>query len=152
LRSEVGEMLLLLARTRARDDVAAAELLLSSAEACFPEGRVPPVLWRQRAALEADRGRAEELEERAKNAPRESAQDFYLEGAWLASQQRFRDALPLLRQATRRDPEHFAAWFTAAVCLTALGQDGDAIAAYSVAIALQPGFVWGHYNRGTVHL
>jgi tetratricopeptide (TPR) repeat protein len=120
----------------------------------FPPGAAPPTLWKLRAQLAAELGHAEEAAEasrRADEAPT-SVESLYLDGAEHAVAGRFRKALPLLQEATRRDPQNFLAWFVQGYCHDLLFQYSDAITCYTVCIALRPDFAPGHYNRGLARL
>src|SRR5262249_32002024 len=120
LRREVGELLLLLARGRAwpvtadrRDEPARREAVRAAldvnrrAEACSPEGTAPAARWLQRADLYRQLGENAEADKwhhhAAGLAPR-TAHDYYLLAREHRAAGRPREAIALLREATRLDP------------------------------------------------
>lgn len=167
LAGAVGELLLLTARAlliQAQDvaDQSQRGKLLATALAmneraavCSPQQAMSPALWRQRAALRArsgDKTGAAECDSKADKLPLHTAQDLY----WLASDHvaagRLREALPLLQNATRLDPQNYWAWFVLANCYDRLALDVRAEGCYGSCIALEPRFVWAHFNRGLAYL
>src|SRR5262249_9637706 len=70
----------------------------------------------------------------------------------LVLQGRYREALPLLQNATSLEPQGFWAWCALGICYDGLSRPADAVAAYSTSIALWPSFPWTYYNRGLAHL
>lgn len=162
LRKDVGELLFLASRgtelLAVGDDRASLETALAlnaRAESHHPDGDVPRALWLQRAAILERLGRAEEartLSENAATGPLKSARDHYLLGAEHAVHGRFREAIPLLNEASRLDPKHYWAWFLLGFCHDGLAQDGRAEACYGTCIALWPEAHWAWFNRGIVYL
>src|SRR5262249_24992743 len=55
-------------------------------------------------------------------------------------------------EAVRLDPRGFRAWFVLARCHDAAGRSADAVACYGTCVALEPDYVWSHFNRGLAHL
>ncbi len=168
LRREAGDLLLLLARARSLPDAArahdepsrqrevrAALALNRQAEGCFAAEAVPPALWLQRADLHrqlGERAEAEACRVRVAGLKPESAEDHYLLAREHAAAGRPREALPLLREATRRDPQHFWAWFLLGNCQDELGDDGSAVSCYGSCIVLAPHAPAAFFNRGLAHL
>jgi tetratricopeptide (TPR) repeat protein len=167
LRRDLGELLLLVARTETstgrdrKQDLADARQRLEKtlelnrlAEACF-EDDVPAALWWQRADIVrqlGDRAEGARLRERAENTPPRSADDFYLSARELVGQGEPHKAVPLLRQATRLDPRHYWAWYLLGRCLGDVGEDVKAATCYSVCIALQPQSANAYFQRGLAHI
>jgi serine/threonine protein kinase/Tfp pilus assembly protein PilF len=167
LRREIGELLLLLARTenladrdRSPDPSDARRRLEKTlelnrlAEACF-DAEAPAALWWQRADLVRQLGDAAEgdrLRSRAEETPPQTADDFYLSAVELAGQDQAAKAVELLRQATRLDPRHYRAWFLLGKRLSDQGAEVQAGTCYSVCIALQPQSAPAHFGRGVVNM
>jgi tetratricopeptide (TPR) repeat protein len=162
LRGEVGELLLVLARTLAEkaDDRAEARTgealeLNRRAEACFAVDEQPRELWLQRARLCAqggDREAAVEAQMRADALPVETVRARTLEARRLTHAGRFRDALPLLvAPAVRETPDHFWAWFLLGLCRQGLGDHARAVTCYTTCIALVPELADPYRNRGLAY-
>jgi serine/threonine protein kinase/Tfp pilus assembly protein PilF len=165
LRDDVGGLLLLLAGSTISEmprdvlgpqqPIEEALRLNRLAEQCYPAEAAPRVLWTQRARLVAALGQkdqAQRLLERAKEGSERNgeavlaARELVLAGRWF-------DALPLLREGVRRDPQDFAAWFLLGNCyLEGLAREADAVACYSTCIALWPEFHGSYFNRGLAEL
>ena len=149
LREDMGELLLLLAGAVARQDQLDLALRLNALAAdCFPADTVPRALWRQRAELARSAGHAEEarhFEERAEEAPPHAPRDRYLFLLTEYRQQgRLPEALPLLREASRRQSDNFSVWMILGNCYAELGKPAEAVECYDMAGALWP--------RGTLAL
>lgn len=132
-----------------------AVLFNERAERDGADRNLPHALWSQRAHLLAMLGNqrgADRFQARADGAAPQNGQDAYLSGRDLAVRGRLRDALPLLQQATRDDPRHLPAWFLLGRCHDGLAQDKDALACYTVCIALEPGTAAAFLFRGVIHL
>ena len=164
---EVGDLLRLWARmTVLRQDggraaaLAAALDLNRKAEACSPRAAVLRVVWRQRADLLRQLGRADEARRLPPRPPRDlaeeaapaSARDLALDAAEHAASDRYADALGRLEEATRSDPRSFWAWLDRGLCHEPLGQPGDAAACYGTCIALAPEFAPLYFKRGLAYL
>ena len=164
LRGHVGELLVLLAqatalraelRTAAERDAALVEALRLNELAgnCLPdEARA---VREQRAGLvlrRSDAAEARRLKELAEASPPQTARDFYLSAAGHVAAGGVAEAVPLLEEATRREPRHFWAWFLLGVCHDRQGRDVHAEGCYGACIALWPDFPWSHFNRGLTHL
>ena len=167
LKESMAELLLLLARallvhgrdqvagTQTRESLEKALVLNERAAACSADAAASPALWQQCSTLYerlGDSAKTQESLARAEQLPLRCAADHY----WLASDHvaagRLREALPLLQDATRLEPQNFWAWFVLANCWDRLSVDGEAKACYGTCIALQPSFPWAHFNRGLVLL
>ncbi len=125
------------------------------AERCYAPDAVPSTVWSQRAELargQGDADRAQLWQERADQTPTRTARDHYLAATEHAVRGRYREALPLLKTATRLDPEFFWAWFVRGVCHAQLSQNHEALACDNACIALRPHYGWSYYNRGLTQL
>jgi serine/threonine protein kinase/tetratricopeptide (TPR) repeat protein len=108
-------------------------------------------LWRQRTELArtlGDPALAQQAKEKATATPVQTVRDLYLTAHEYAQDGEYRRALPLLQEATRRDPQNFPAWAVQGNCHDALAQDVDAAACYSACIALRPKHYLPWFNRG----
>jgi serine/threonine protein kinase/Tfp pilus assembly protein PilF len=167
LRDEVGELLLLLAdgtsrqalyqadgeRRREQIQLAMRWNSLAEARAFGEEGS--PALWRQRADLARLLGEDTEVQRasvRARETPVRTIRDLYLTAHEYFREGNPRAAIPLLQEATRRDPQNFPAWAVLANCHNELAQDEHALACYSACIALRPGFYPSWLDRGLIYL
>jgi eukaryotic-like serine/threonine-protein kinase len=165
LFEHLGEMLFLLARvtgdravrewhdTSSDPELRQALDLNTLALGCYDGRAVPRALWEQRADLARFLDGAEEHRARreARETPPRPDKDGFLSAHRHAAQGNYRKALPLLRQATQRDPQSFAAWFVRGVCHLELLQDAEAAACFNSCVALAPEFPWSWYNRGLAH-
>ena len=70
----------------------------------------------------------------------------------LAARGRYREALGYASSAARQAPDDFGAWYLTARCRDALGEPGEALAAYSTCIALRPASARAYLARGTLAL
>jgi serine/threonine protein kinase/Flp pilus assembly protein TadD len=167
LREEVPEGLLLLAQATSAQAIGAADRpkqedqfrlalhLNERAEACTGSDQVSRALLLQRADLVGLLGRdpdAQRLREEASRVPLRTPTDYYLLATEHVSHGRFREAVPLLQEATEQDPQHFGAWFALGNCHDNLTQDAEAVACYSASMGLRPKFPWSYFNRGLVYL
>jgi serine/threonine protein kinase/predicted Zn-dependent protease len=162
LSDNVADLLFLLAdaaRQRvssspaARNDGALREALEMNglALASYPTGQAQQSLWRQRAALATLAGLQDEqrrAEAEAAKAPARPDKDAFLTAYLSYTSGKYREALPLLRQATLYDPQSFVAWFARGLCHYSLLQDSDAVACFNSCVALRPDFAWSWFNRG----
>ncbi len=166
LRREAGVLLLVLAGAQARptavapgvvrDDapVRAALKLNEQAETCYADD-LPPALWLQRANLLrrlGDAVAAKQYRARADGMPPRTAQDHYLLAREQVAAGRSREALLLLRTATRLEPRDFWTWFLLGNCYDDLQEDLQAVMCYNVCAALSPNDPWPYFNRGLAHL
>jgi eukaryotic-like serine/threonine-protein kinase len=166
LREEIAELLLLLAdgtSLEARYEADAEQRKARYARALAFNSLVelrsggPPsgAVFLQRADLSDMLGFADDakkLREIAKDSPPQTVRDLYLRAREHEKQGRYREALPLLDEAIRRDPQNFAAWFVQGDCHDALSHDAEAAACFSACIALRPAFHGSWFNRGLVYL
>lgn len=163
LREDLGELLLLMAQTTSkqtarRSEPDQQEMQLQTAlnwnlraEECYPPDKVPSFVWHQRAELYQLVGRASDaqaLQEKARNVPLRSAKDRYLLAADHTVHDRFAEALPLLEEVTREDPQSFWSWFMLGRCHYRLEQFTQAAACYRVCVVLWPENAWAHFNLG----
>lgn len=165
LVQEMGELLLLCARvsvTRAdtRDGgsqgLEAALRLNQLAEACYADGQMPRVIFRQRQELLTRLGRHNEARQAADDeltvVSSGSARDRCLLAADEVIQGRIAEALALLREAARQEPDNFRIWLDLAICHERLGHDAQSTACFSTCIALWPRFPPLYYKRGCAYL
>jgi serine/threonine protein kinase/tetratricopeptide (TPR) repeat protein len=160
LRADAGELLFLLAALSSRDaagaDAAQRALELNRrAEVCYADGEVPIALLRQRATLERQLGRPAEAEEvmaQAEARPLRTPRDRCLLASAFMGQGRFREALPLWRQASFDDPQNVWVWYGLGQCFDRLRQPAQAAAAYSACTALNPSYHGWYFQRGLAHL
>jgi len=159
LREEIGVILLMLAHATAKgaDDpatLATALRLNEQAAGCFLDGIVPSTIMSQRAELLDRLGRKDDAADTRANAgaPPTSARDLYLAGWDHARNGRYAPAVPLLEEATQRDPQALWAWFLLGRCHDGLSHDADAIACYDACLALQPDAHQVWHNRGLAQL
>ncbi len=161
LGEDVGDLLFLMAKaTSQRADrglgrqtpdprLEEAWQINAAALACYD--RQPRAVWEQRAELARLLGRDEEAREAARKAeetPLRPDKDYFLLGHVLDTERNFRKALPLLRQATQRDPQNYIAWFVRGQCHLELLQDAEAVGCFNSCVALRPEFYRAWYNRG----
>jgi serine/threonine protein kinase/tetratricopeptide (TPR) repeat protein len=140
------------------DQLVCALDLNRRAEACLPGDRTPKSLWSQRAELADLLGRPDEarrLFERADKLPPESARDHYRLALKLRDQGRTReaasrltDAIGQLREATRKDPRNYWAWYLQGNCHDLLLENPESITCYTTCGVLNPDSVESFFNRG----
>jgi serine/threonine protein kinase/Flp pilus assembly protein TadD len=167
LREDVGELLFLLARAtsldavyqpdlgRQQEQVGQALRWNEAATLCYAGDHVPRAVVEQRGELRqrlGDQDEAQHLFLQAADMPLRTAADCYLAAHLHAQRGHYRKALPLLEQATRKDPLSFAAWFVKGNCHDGLLQNAEAAACYGTCIALRPRVHWSWYNRGLAYL
>jgi serine/threonine protein kinase/Flp pilus assembly protein TadD len=76
------------------------------------------------------------------------AEDLYDRAIEPFKTARYADAAAALQDLVRRDPNHFLGWFHLAACYDNLGQERDAIRAWTVCTVLQPDSATCHFNLG----
>jgi serine/threonine protein kinase/predicted Zn-dependent protease len=161
LREHLADLLLLQARAvalLADGSVPAlreALRLNERAEACLGDGPGTRAVWEQRAGLRrrlGDEAGARSAADRAGREPLETARDYFLAGAEQAAAGHSPEAVPLLREAARRDPRHFWSWLVQGACQDRLGRDADAAACYAACTALWPESPWPYFRRGVIEL
>jgi serine/threonine protein kinase/tetratricopeptide (TPR) repeat protein len=166
VRAEAGDLLLLLARanlvragradrTRKVEQLYEALRLNEAAEGCYDPEQAPQTLWSQRAEVLTLLGQSErggEARKQAEQVPLRAARDFYLAGTEQMGEGQYTRALPLLQEAAERDPLSFWARLALGNCQAGLGQFSEARASYTTAIALQPDFPGGYFNRALVYI
>jgi serine/threonine protein kinase/Tfp pilus assembly protein PilF len=165
VRAQLAEACVLLARgtaLTAKPGDGEAEQLGRAAEWNALAERVsgvdaPRVVWEQRAAILRRLGKAEEADraaERAKEAPLQTARDYYLSGAEALAGGRLKDARDLFARAVELDPAYFWAHTGLGAAYQGMGQFTAAVPYFDTAIALQPDASWGYYHRGllAVHM
>jgi serine/threonine protein kinase/Flp pilus assembly protein TadD len=157
VRQELGELLLLMTRAeelRAGDAADRSAGLRAAlrwnvlAEECYPPGRRPRLLARQRTGLLRELP-GEAAEVAADGTPE---LDAFHEGVESATAGHYREALARLQPFTEGRPKHFLAWFARGVCHEALGERADAAACWTACVALEPEMPWPYFNRGVVRL
>jgi tetratricopeptide (TPR) repeat protein len=163
LAEDMGELLLLVARAalwryKNSSDPSQVKGLLENAlvmnERAADCAVASAGLWRQRGelwALLGQEARAEESRAKAADLPLRTTHDHYFVAGDHIAEGRLRDALPLLQEAARREPQNFWAWFTLANGYDRLGMDARAEGCYDACLALWPRFHWAHFNRGLAY-
>jgi serine/threonine protein kinase/tetratricopeptide (TPR) repeat protein len=125
------------------------------AEECGAADHMPRALWTQRAelwALLGDTAQAQGHRARVQQVAPRNSQDAYLTAREHVIHGRYQEALPLLRDAARKEPQNVHIWFLLGRCHDGLSQDKEAATCYTTCIALQPRIVQTHFHRGLVHL
>src|SRR5206468_2708590 len=119
------------------------------AEACFAADDVPAFLWAQRATLflELTNEDAAEPAGELALAPPLTALDCYMEAVNAMEDKQWKKALPLLDEVTRRQPDHYWAWYMKGICQNELAQHPESVGSFSVCIALWPQEYWAYFNR-----
>src|SRR5262249_30305769 len=95
---------------------------------------------------------AKELRKKAQDLPLRKARDYYLLATEHLAKNKFREAIPLLQEATRLAPDDFWARFALGVCHHQNVQDQQALGCYDACAALWPTFDRIYYNRGLIYL
>jgi serine/threonine protein kinase/Flp pilus assembly protein TadD len=167
LQAEAGQLLVLLAHsqqlagdresnpTRRREMFHEGLQVCSQAIDCFGHDQAPLALSKLQGELHkrlGDVDKAQHFFDRAKQSDFKTAQDRYLTALLLAEEGKFRDALPLVREAIRSRPQDFNLHFWQGVCHDKLGQHAEAVNCYRTCIALRPKFYGAYYNRGLSYL
>jgi serine/threonine protein kinase/Tfp pilus assembly protein PilF len=168
LRAEVGKLLLLLAhassklalfqtedRNRWHEEIQQAWRYNQLVQENTGANQSSRAFWLQRADLAellGNRTEAKRAREEGKNASPQTVRDLYLTAHEYAQEGRWREALPLLQDATHRDPQNFPAWAVLGNCHDALSQEAEAVACYNACIALRPTSYTAWYNRGLIRL
>jgi serine/threonine protein kinase/Tfp pilus assembly protein PilF len=167
VQSEVGQLLVLLAHARQLageaepDPKRRSEIYQEGAQfcalavECYASDQAPQALWKQQGELLNrlnDRALAEQAYERARQTELRTAQDRYLTARQLAEEGKFRDALPLVKEAIRLNPQDYNMNFLQGICHDYLGQPDKAIECYRTCIALRPRFHGAYYNRGLSYM
>ena len=84
--------------------------------------------------------------------PRDNVDALFQSAANLLMQQRYREAVPVYRQALARVPAHADGWFNLAFALKRLGDFAAALEAYSRALACRPAHAEEiHLNRAVIY-
>jgi tetratricopeptide (TPR) repeat protein len=102
--------------------------------------------------LQGKAAEADQLETEAEARPLGTARDYYLTAREYTTARRHREALPLLREALRLDPQDYWTWFLLGECHERLGQDEQAIGCYGSCVALAPRGYVAYFNRGMGHI
>jgi tetratricopeptide (TPR) repeat protein len=126
------------------------------AMACFPSEKISLAFAVQREALTQ---RIQGTSDSAKlplNACRSnlplSARDACMLASLQEGQQRFREALPLWKQATTIEPQNIWAWYGLGHCHARLSQPQDALACFTACIVLRPEAADWYFHRGIANL
>ena len=83
--------------------------------------------------------------------PLRTARDHYLAALDPIVERRYQEAVPLLEQATDRDPKGFWAWLLLGFCHDGLQNDHQALSSYNACAALADDFYAVYHRRGLVH-
>lgn len=167
LHHEVGQLLVVLAHAQQLAGEREADAhkrqalfqeglqLCSLASDCYDADQLPVSLLKQQGELHRlldQLDRARDLFDRAGKADFRTAHDRYLAARLLAEEGKFRDALPLVREAIRMSPQDFNLHFLQGICHDYLVQNAQAAACYRTCIALRPSFFGAYHNRGLTAL
>jgi tetratricopeptide (TPR) repeat protein len=174
LREDVGWISFLWARalawraeaatdTARRAELAGSALRLNTlAEGGFGREAAPRAWWLQRADLEQLAGRngeAQRLREQAAAVPVATPRERLLMISDRLGQVPRREALALLQEVSRTDPQNFANWLLLGNLYVQLGKMSDqtsyyeeAEQCYGVGIALRPDLYSAYLNRGLLYL
>jgi tetratricopeptide (TPR) repeat protein len=166
LREEAGDLALLVASVtalqatsgedgRRADGLRSALLLNEVSRSCYPAGKAPLLLGRQRARFRRLLAPGAGPEPEPTRAPAEaspSAKDLCLSAQERMDRGRYADAILLWRQAARLAPGDGWTWTGLGACYDNLGKFGDAVACYSTGIALTPEQDWLFFKRGVAYL
>jgi serine/threonine protein kinase/tetratricopeptide (TPR) repeat protein len=162
LRSEVGEILFLLARATmvgatierepARHEALERALRLNGLAEASLGAQAEAALSAQRTELSVLLGQSS----RVKPGPSTesntaTAQDRFLLALNQLDQRHFSEARALLIDVTREEPRNVSAWLARGVCHDRLGEYARSVACYSAAIALWPEFHMLYYDRGLAY-
>jgi serine/threonine protein kinase/Tfp pilus assembly protein PilF len=138
-----------------RGQMQAALSLNSRAASCFPVTEAPRYLTHQRETLvdllerkKTARNMAAEIKQR----PPMNARELYEAAKELESHDQRGEAIELLREATRKDPQNFSAWLVLAICSYKREQFDDAASSFSICIALKPNFLDSYLFRGKTYI
>jgi serine/threonine protein kinase/tetratricopeptide (TPR) repeat protein len=162
LRADLRELLLLLGRgVRLQASAADREVSLAEArrlnelaETCAPGEDALRAVWRQRALLLDEAGRAAEARDllgRTAALPLYTARDHYLTALEQMARGDYGSARDLLRSARRLDPQDAYIHFALGLCHAQLGDYHRAAAALDASLALWPDFFASHYERARAH-
>jgi tetratricopeptide (TPR) repeat protein len=159
LAGELGELLLLLARAKYLETdlkgeserqmgAATALKFIHAARGCFPADAVPALLERQAAEMAVAAGADAQPFTQSPAEPSTNA--LFLEGAMEVTSAKYTDALPLLEQVVKSQPNHAVAQFCLAYCKEQLGRHDQAFERYEVAQSLLPRDVRPPLRRGII--
>lgn len=165
---ELGKGLLLLAqgtllhssnhpeRTSREEQARTALQWNQRAENVFPDGKVPAVLWMQRARclrlLGQSPQEADRLDALARSTPPGTASELMLLAQEFVIEGRFQEALPLLVEASRLNPHNFMLWYMLGVCYDGVGMNDAAVSSYTTVIALTPRHYFPYEKRAQAYL
>ena len=86
----------------------------------------------------ADAQEVERLEKLARSTDQAGASELLLLAQEFVIEGRFQDALPLLVDASRLEPQNFMLWYALGICYDGVGQNEAATSCYTTCIALAP--------------
>jgi tetratricopeptide (TPR) repeat protein len=161
LAGSVGQLLVLLAGSEVPEKDPTPEQKLEAltlnrlAEDCFANEQAPRALWAQRAELVSDTSEATQWRDTAAQTEIRDAWDHYLAARSLLAAHKVPEAVAEAREATRIDPQNFAAWLLLGNCSYELGENAARVEAavhYSTCASLRPDFWAPYFNRGLAHL
>jgi tetratricopeptide (TPR) repeat protein len=165
LRTQIAELLLLLARTEAlpadqldppgrRAALSTALDLTDRAAALYRGETAPRAVWNDRARLLEKLDRRDEAAgaRKAADALAPGARDFYLDGLARSAEKKHSDAARLLESAVELDPKNYFAWLALGDAQTQLGRNGDAEVSFQAAAVLRPDLPFADFDRGLARL
>jgi serine/threonine protein kinase/predicted Zn-dependent protease len=136
----LGETFFTLSEHSRGDRSGASERWRKLAEDCFGKiGRTP-------STEKAGRGIPPASELGKQDLTKLDQAELFQLASDLIGSARYRQALLVSKELTQRDPNHFMAWFWRATCLDNLGNDYDAVHAWTTCTALKPEFAVCHFN------
>ena len=157
LTRQVGELAFLLARAAFLQDGDGANgqaeaRLFHDVAGAHLEPEAAAVLALQRADLAGGVASAvkRQLRDRLHAAEARTGQTGFLLACDYTSRGEYREALDILIALVREAPEEFGNWFLKGRCHEVLGEPADALASYSVCIALRPDFARPYMARAAV--
>jgi serine/threonine protein kinase/Flp pilus assembly protein TadD len=161
LKGELGELALLLAQAKWKEaepktgedltnGAAAALKFLRAARSCFLDDAIPPGLEKQAADMAF--AAVEEIESITEKKRELTTRDRFLEAAAAIGSRKYSDALALLEQVVKKEPQHAPGQFCLAYCKEQLGQHDAALERYEVAQSLLPKDARPAVQHGIIHM
>ena len=162
LRDDVAHLLTMLSSLQARlarrtPNPQQREQLLQAAlrdnvqaQNCFTATAIPRYIWLQRSYLSRELGNeAESLQalEIAGRTPLRLAKEIVFAAQQHMAHKRFRAAIPLLEDASVRDPHDFWAWYDLGRCHLEMEDFASAVGCFQACMALRPEFPWLYSYR-----
>lgn len=125
------------------------------AQNCYASTQLPRYIWLQRAYLARQLGNEAEAHgalELAGRTPLRLPKEIAFAAEQYMMQRRYRSAIPLLEDATRRDASDFWMWYDLGRCHLELGEYASAAGDFQVCMALRSNIPWLYAYRGAAYL